>query len=65
MTVPDPMAPPTLRRRQLLGAGALLGLGLLGGCRGPAHRLVASRGDLPQPWSKALPSPWQIGRAHV
>lgn len=54
------VAPPRLRRRQLLGAGALLGLGLLGGCRRPGLRLLASRGDLPLPWSQELPSPWRL-----
>ena len=53
-------AAPRLRRRQLLGAGALLGLGLLGGCRRSDPILLASRGDFPLPWSQALPSPWRL-----
>jgi hypothetical protein len=64
MSRPDPSpalsAAPRLRRRQLLGAGALLGLGLLGGCRRNGPRLLASRGDLPLPWSQALPAPWGV-----
>ena len=64
MTRPDPsrahFAAPRWRRRQLLGAGALLGLGLLGGCRRNGPRLLASRGDLPLPWSQALPAPWGV-----
>lgn len=52
--------PPRLGRRQLLGAAALAGLGLLAGCRRSGPRLLASRGDLPAPWAEALPAPWRL-----
>ena len=51
----------SLSRRRLLQLGAGAALALLGGCAasgGP--RLVASRGDLPQAWSKLLPAPWRL-----
>jgi uncharacterized protein (TIGR00303 family) len=55
-----PRPAPRLRRRQLLGAGALAGVGLLSGCGAPRPLLLASRGDLPQAWSEELPKPWRV-----
>jgi putative spermidine/putrescine transport system substrate-binding protein len=44
----------------LASAGGLLLPGLLGGCRrGDAPLLLAPEGELPLPWLKRLPAPWQ------
>jgi hypothetical protein len=61
---PAPSAALWGRRRLLqLGlasAGGLLLPGLLGGCRrGDAPMLLATEGELPLPWLKRLPAPWQ------
>ncbi len=54
------MAEGQLSRRMLLEIGVAGSLALLTGCSRTGPRLAARRGDLPERWSRQLPSDWQV-----
>ncbi|MEB3260698.1 MAG: twin-arginine translocation pathway signal [Cyanobacteriota bacterium] len=54
------MAEGHLSRRTLLEIGVAGSLALLTGCSRTGQRLAARRGDLPERWTRRLPSDWQV-----